>query len=111
MGNEQKPPTRGKRRLRIIKQLVANRDYHYSNKVQQLLEEGVFELEDMERCVLTANSVQKVEADELKTAVDHCKYTIIGWDTHEQAFYTCGKIIRSDEDQKLYFFITAHDQQ
>src|SRR5688500_5866477 len=101
---------RGKRRLRIIKSLVASRQYQYSVKVQNLIQEGYFDLEAMERCILSARSIQKDEPDDLGTAVDGCKYTIIGLDTAGMNFYTCGKLIRNEESQEFYFFITAHEQ-
>ena len=101
---------RGRRRLRIIKALVSARQYQYSAKVHRLIEEGDLDLEDMERCILSASDIEKVEPDELGTAVDGCKYTILGLDTNGLSFYTCGKIIRNDEDRQLYFFITAHEQ-
>ncbi len=105
------PHRRRKRRLRIIKELVSCREYQYSKKVQGFIEEGDFDLEDMERCILSASAIHKVEPDELGTAVDGCKYTIIGLDTQGRSFYTCGKLIRSSESQKLYFFITAHEEE
>jgi hypothetical protein len=105
------PGHRPGRRLRVIKALIASRQYNYSKKVELLIEEGDFEVEDIEHCVLSADVIQKVEPDELSTAVDGCKYTILGVDTQGFPFYTCGKLIRDAESQKLYFFITAHEQQ
>jgi len=102
---------RGRRRLRIIKALISGGRYQYSAKVQEFIEEGAFELEDLERCILSARNIQKVEADELSTSIDGYKYTVIGVDTYGVCFYTCGKIIRADDEEKLYFFITAHEQQ
>lgn len=102
---------RGKRRLRIIQELVSSRQYQYSKKVQNFIQEGDFDLEDMERCILSATAIHKVEPDELGTAMDDCKYAIIGLDTQGVAFYTCGKLIRGAGVQKLYFFITAHAQE
>ena len=105
------PQHRPGKRLRIIKALISSRQYNYSKKVQLVIEEGDFQPEDMERCVLSADVIQKVEPDELCTAVDGCKYTILGVDTQGVAFYTCGKLIRNAESETLYFFITAHEQQ
>lgn len=102
---------RGKRRLRIIKELISSRQYQYSRKVQDYIEEGEFDFEDMERCILSAAVIEKVESDELGVAIDGCKYTILGLDTQGMSFYTCGKLIRNAEAQKLYFFITAHGQE
>jgi hypothetical protein len=102
---------RGKRRLRIIKELVSSRQYNYSKKVRSLIEDAYFDEEDMERCVLSATSIHKVEPDELGIAIDDCKYTIMGVDTQGRSFYTCGKLIRHGESEKLYFFITAHEEE
>ena len=102
---------RGKRRLRIIKELISSRQYQYSKKVEIFIEEGHFDLEDIERCILSATVIEKVEPDELGVAIDGCKYTILGLDTQGVSFYTCGKLIRNAEAQKLYFFITAHEQE
>jgi hypothetical protein len=102
---------RGKRRLRIIKELVSSRQYQYSKKIQSFIEEGDFDLEDIERCILSATVIEKVEFDELETAIDSCKYTIIGVDTQGVTFYTCGKLILNADAQRLYFFITAHEQE
>lgn len=102
---------RGKRRLRIIKELVSSRQYQYSKKVQNFIEAGDFDLVDMERCILSATVIEKVESDDLGTAIDGCKYTITGVDTQGVTFYTCGKLIRNADAQTLYFFITAHEQE
>ena len=107
MDEQRLRPTR--RRLRIIKALIAERRYHYSNKVRDLIEEGDFNEEDLERCILSATEIQKAEEDELGLAIDGKKYTILGTDALGQSFYTCGKIIRNEQEQ-LYFFITAHEQ-
>jgi hypothetical protein len=110
---EKKGPShrRGRRRLRIIKALVSEGRYQYSDKIQSFIEGGDFDLEDLERCILGAREIQKVELDEQAASIDGCKYTIMGIDMHGIGFYTCGKIIRAPEDEKLYFFITAHEQQ
>jgi hypothetical protein len=111
-GMEKKGPQHrsGKRRLRIIKALVASRRYQYSAKVQRFIQEGDFDLEDIERCILSADVIEKIELDELGASVDGCKYTIIGLDAQGASFYTCGKLLRDEEAQEFYFFITAHEQ-
>jgi hypothetical protein len=111
MGKKGPSHRRRRRRLRIIKALVSEGRYQYSGKVQEFIEDGWFDLEDLERCILSARDIQKVEEDELGTSVDGFKYTVIGVDTHGACFYTCGKIIRVPDDENLYFFITAHEQQ
>ncbi len=95
--------------LYLIQSLVGSGDYHYSSKVRRLIEDGCYGTEDLEKCILTAMSIRKIEVDELGTATDGHKYTILGRDTLRQPFYTCGKIILSQNDQRLYFFITAHE--
>lgn len=97
------------KRLEVIKSLVADRSYHYSKKVRQFIEDGWYAAEDLERCILTATKIHKLEDDELGVAMDGYKCTILGRDTLGQPFYTCGKIILSHNDQRLYFFITAHE--
>ena len=94
--------------LALIKSLVAIGDYHFSNKVLGYLEDGCYGLEDLEAGIMTARSIRKIEVDELQMAVDGYKYTIIGRDSEGYEFYTCGKIIESKMDHKMYFFITAH---
>ena|ERR1700756_2404738 len=105
------PGHRPGRRLRVIKALIASRRYNYSKKVQLFIEEGDFDVEDLEHCVMSAGVIHKVEPDELCTAVDGCKYTILGVDSQGCAFYTCGKLIRDEASDTLYFFISAHEQQ
>lgn len=97
------------KQLEVIKSLVATGSYHYATKVRQLIADGWYETGDLERCILSATSIHKVEEDEIGTAIDGCKYTILGRDTQRHPFYTCGKIILSQSHQRLYFFITAHE--
>lgn len=93
--------------LEEIKILVAQKSYRYSRKVQDAIEEGFFDLEDLENCILSANEIHKKEKDELKEAVHGMKYVILGRDAHGRLFYTVGKVVRGVEG-KLYFFISAH---
>jgi hypothetical protein len=102
---------RPKGRLRIIKGLVSEGNYKYSAKIHAFIENGDFDLEDLERCILSAHEIQKVEPDELAASVDGRKYTVIGLDTQGVLFYTCVKIIRVPDDERFYFFITAHEQR
>lgn len=94
--------------LKEIKILVAKKLYRYSRKVQDTIEEGFFDLEDLEHCILSATRIQKKEKDELKEAVHGMKYVILGKDTHGRPFYTVGKVIK--REGKLYFFISAHTE-
>jgi len=99
------------RKLAQIKALVATGAYHISGKVQSLLEDGCFEIEDIECCLTTATAIEKWEDDELGVATDGRKYTIIGTDTQGYLFYTCGKILADRSGARLYFFITAHEDE
>lgn len=85
-----------------------NGNYDYSSKVRAYIEDGWFQLEDLEQCICTATRIHKIEDDEQKAAVDGKKYTILGRDSQGESFYTCGKIILSRENRR-YFFITAHE--
>jgi hypothetical protein len=106
-------PTRQKEReqLGIIKGLVADDAFHFSKKVQTLIEDGCFRLEDIKHCVMSAKRIEETEVDELGKAIDGRKYTILGTDTEGYRFYTCGKIIAGGNDERLYFFITAHEDE
>ena len=94
--------------LAVIKELVMNGNYHYSSKIRSYIEDGWFQEEDLEQCICTATRIHKTEDDELKTAVDGKKHTILGRDTQRKPFYTCGKIILS-QGNRLYFFFTARE--
>ena len=93
--------------LEEIKLLIAQKSYRYSRKVQDAIEEGFFDLEDLEHCILSATIIQKKEKDELKEAVHGMKYVILGRDTHGRPFYTVGKVVKGFKG-KLYSFISAH---
>lgn len=95
--------------LARIKALVAAGDYHYSRKVRDLMEDEGFGTADLERCILSARYIHRVEPDEIGAAIDGNKYTILGRDAGGYRFYTCGKIIAASQGEGLYFFITAHD--
>jgi hypothetical protein len=96
-------------RLSLIKLLVLEGRYHYSRRIRDFIEDGLFAEADLEACIKTPTSIYKVEADDFGQAVDDCKYTILGRDRFRKPFYTCGKILLSEDDQRLYFFITAHE--
>ena len=97
--------------LEAIKGLVAEGAVHYSAKINRFLEEGRFEFEDVEHCVMTATTIHKREVDELNVAVEGWKYTILGDDRDGYPFYTCGKIIADEKGTNFYFFITAHEDE
>lgn len=97
--------------LAVIKELVMNGQSHYSKKVRDLIGDGWFQEEDLEQCICSATKIHKVEDDEQKTAMNGKKYTILGRDTLRKPFYTCGKIILSAQENRMYFFITAHEAE
>ncbi|MBI1928758.1 hypothetical protein HYR99_31495 [Candidatus Poribacteria bacterium] len=71
------------------------------------MQQGWFDEKDLEESIRTG-VVQKTEKDRFKNSVGNKVYVILGRDTHGKAFYTAGKILRSNEG-KIYFFITAHE--
>jgi len=95
--------------LPLIKCLVARELYIMSRKVLEQIEDGRFEVEDVECCVLNGK-VTKTEADKMQHSIGNKKYIIEGPDTHGNAFYAVGKLLATD-DGKLYFVITAHGSE
>jgi len=93
--------------LQEIKKLIERGRYRFSQKVYELIEDGFFDLEDLEHCILTAQEVQKRERDERKEAIHGMKFIILGVDTRGLPFYTVGKV-RQGPDGQHYYFITAH---
>ena len=53
------------KQLEVIKSLIATDAYHYSKKVRQLIDDGWYETDDLERCILSATSIHKVEEDDM----------------------------------------------
>lgn len=90
-----------------IKMLVSEDRYYYSSKVRKFIEDGYYQLEDLEQCIFTATRICKIQEDEKGDSTDGRKYTILGRDSQGYQFYTCGKF-KTDEDGETYFFITAH---
>lgn len=93
--------------LREIQRLVTQGQYLYSQKVEELIEEGFFDEADLVYCILSATTIYKKERDEMRRAVHHMKYTIQGRDTRGRLFYTVGKVMQS-ATYRYYFYITAH---
>jgi hypothetical protein len=93
--------------LREIQRLVDHGQYRYSQKVEDLMEDGAFDTDDLEYCILSAPSIYKRERDELGNAIDGMKYVILGRDRSGRPFYTVGKMLRSHRG-RVYFFLTAH---
>jgi hypothetical protein len=56
------------KQLEVIKSLIATGAYHYAKKVRQLIDDGWYETDDLERCILSATSIHKVEEDDMGTA-------------------------------------------
>ena len=92
--------------LVLIKKLVANKDYTYSDKVEEFLRDGFFTFEDIECCIL-GGYVYKTMKDKHKNSIGNKVYVIKGKDLCGYDFYTQGKIVK-DKAGRIYFFITAH---
>ncbi len=92
--------------IQLIRWLVGQGTYDWSEKVQTLIQDGWFEPEDLEVCVATG-TVTKTQKDELRDSVGEKKYVILGRDRSGYSLYTVGKIKRGPAG-RLYFFITAH---
>jgi|SRR5208337_716154 len=95
--------------LRLIRCLVSRGLYRLSRKVEVRIEDGYFEIEDIECCILTG-TVAKTEADEMHNSIGDKKYVIEGSDTHGNPFYAVGKLVASDNG-KLYLVITARESE
>jgi hypothetical protein len=93
--------------FKLIRCLVANGCYDYSQKVEDAMNEGRFDLEDLEHCIATGKVV-KTNRDELKASVGNKVYAIIGRDTRGRRFYAAGKILRSPKQGLIFFFVTAY---
>ena len=93
--------------LNQIKALIEAKHYETASHVDERIEAGEFDPEDMEQAILTATRIHKTERDELSQSTDGKKYTIIGRSRAGNAFYTCGKV-KADHLGRHYFFITAH---
>ena len=90
-----------------IQRLIEQGEYEISEKVQELIEDGVFDQDDLVECITTASSIHKTERDERKDSIEGIKYVILGRDTRGLPFYTAGKV-KTDTTGKFYFYITAH---
>ena len=95
--------------MELIKYLVDRYEFDWSAKVNQYMEDGWYDVEDLRLCVMKG-SIHKTERDERADSAGNKKYVIIGHDTKGYEFYTVGKIKRTAEG-KTYFFITAHQSE
>jgi hypothetical protein len=92
--------------LRRIRNLVLKEQWEPSGHVRNYIEDGEFELRDIE--VSIANGfISESQKDEIGTAVDGRKYTITGRDHCGLPFETVGKIVKGPEG-KEYLVITAY---
>jgi pentatricopeptide repeat protein len=105
---QKEPPKTPRGGIALIRLLVRTGDYDYTEKVWELMEEGWFCEEDIERCIDTG-VVCKKQKDEMGNAADGWKYTILGSDCAGAPFYCAGKIMRGEEG-KLFLVITAHER-
>ncbi len=101
-----RPTTRPHGGIALIRQLVKSGDYDYTEKVRELIEDGWFCEEDIEKCIETGE-LSKKQKDEVGNSIDCKKYTILGRDCAGAHFYCAGKIMKGEEG-KLFFIITAH---
>jgi hypothetical protein len=83
--------------------------FPYTEKVRELMEDGWFCEEDIERCIETGD-VCKKQKDEMGNAADGWKYTILGIDCSGAPFYCAGKIMRGEEGN-FFLVITAHERK
>jgi len=93
--------------FKLIQHLVANGCYDYPQKVEDAMNEGRFDLEDLEHCIATGKVV-KTNRDKLKASVGNKVYVIVGRDMRGRRFYAAGKILRSPQQGLIFFFVTAH---
>ena len=107
--HSKRPATKHRGGIALIRQLVGSGDYDYTEKVRELIEDGWFCEEDIERCVETGELCKK-QKDEMGNSVDSKKYTILGRDCAGAKFYCACKIMKG-EDGKLVLIITAHGRK
>jgi hypothetical protein len=87
--------------LRTIRDMIAVGRYDWTEKLEDAIDDGRFQPEDLELCVATG-VVTKTSKDRLKTSTGGKVYTIVGRDCTGCDFYTAGKIVCG-----RYLFITA----
>lgn len=90
----------------LVQRLVAEGCYDYSQKVEDAMNFGHFDLDDLECCIATGRVI-KTNRDKLKASVGNKVYVIIGRDTKGRKFYAAGKILKTAEGL-VFFFVTAH---
>jgi DNA-binding transcriptional regulator YiaG len=91
-----------------IQSLVRRGKWQVSEHVLLAIEDGDFELRDVELSLLHGVLTED-QADEVEAAIDGRKYTISGCDHCGLPFETVGKIVLKARG-KLYFVITAYQR-
>jgi hypothetical protein len=95
-----------KRALEKIRRLIQSRDWIAGCHVQNYLDDGEFDENDIEVSICNG-TITRVQRDELGEAIDGKKYIITGLDKYGLALETCGKIIEWTDGHQ-YFLITAY---
>lgn len=96
-------------RLERIQLLVLKGQWELSSHVLDYIQDGEFELRDVEGAILTG-SITESQKDEVEVAVDGRKYTILGSDHCGLPFETVGKIVEGAKGNE-YFVITAYQRR
>jgi len=91
--------------LTWIRTLIRSDNYGFSRHVSDYLDNGEFEVADIENSILNGK-LTKAEQDEMHRSVDGKKYTIRGRCKSGLPFETVGKLMESG-DGEYYFLITA----
>ena len=94
------------RRLERIQLLVLRGQWAVSSHVRDKIEDGEFELDDVEAS-LRSGRISESRKDERGVALDGRKYTIVGRARCGLPLQTVGKIIAGADGQE-YFVITAY---
>ena len=96
-------------RLERIRRLVLQGQWEPSSHVRQYIQDGEFELRDIEESIATG-SITESQNDDVGTALDGRKHTIAGFDHCGLPFETVGKIVEGPEGNE-YFVITAYQRR
>lgn len=89
-----------------IRGLVRSGRYDLTIHVLEKIQEGEFDLDDLEYSVINGN-ISKNQNDELKQSKDGRKYVILGPTPIGMSFESVGKIMEADDGEE-YIFITAY---
>jgi len=95
--------------LEKIKYLVCcKKNYELSDHAVEYIKNGNSSFEGIKNCIREADTVHEIKKDPYKDSVNDRIYTIKGKNHLGINFYTTGKIIKNNDEQKIYFIITAH---